>query len=110
REKETPETKGEVSRLELLPDQCVYMIDPAKQQWNQERVQSDEDLHQPINTQRLPDPLCKFSGQRTAECEAAHKRGKHGADRERRSPKDQSQHPRPEHFINEPRRPRENET
>src|SRR5688572_3179504 len=107
RQQEAPKAEREESRLKLLPNQGVEIVDPAKQEWDQQRVDRDANLQPPVNTQRLADAMGQASGERAAERESTHKRGEHRTDSQRSRAEDESEHARPQHFINQTRRARE---
>jgi hypothetical protein len=49
RKQEAPETEGKEAGLKLLPDQRVDIVDPLKQERDEQSVDGDPDLHPAVS-------------------------------------------------------------
>src|SRR6185503_13454794 len=104
------QTKRKEPRLKLLPDKDVHVINQPEEKRNHQRITSYTNLHPAIRGERFPDSRRESARQRAPECKTTHERSEHSAHCKRRRAENEPQHSRPKHFINEPGRPRHNET
>jgi hypothetical protein len=87
----------------------VRRPEELEQRRDDERVEADADLEERVHEDRVARAVNEATDQEAAERQAAHERGEDGRYGVGRDPEDQRQLARPQHFVHEPRRSREEE-